>query len=127
MKKYNTEQRKEILNILKDKEEMLSAKEIQILLNKNNSNVGLTTIYRYLNTLENENKLKKHIENNEAKYLFLKDDKTEKIYIKCENCGKLIYFDCNEMNIVKKHLMNHHNVTWDFTKSSLIGKCVDCK
>ena len=126
MNKYNTKQKEEILNLLNQKDQLLSAKQIHHLINKDNSKTGLTTIYRYLNYLEKENKIKKYIENNEAKYLLIVHPETEEIYIKCDECNKLIYFDCNEIKQVKNHLQNHHNIIWDFAKSNMIGKCVEC-
>ena len=126
MKKYNTNQKKEILDLLNIENKLLSAKEIYQLLNKNNNNVGLTTIYRYLNYLEKENKIKKYTENNESKYMLITNNDPDEIYIKCDECGKLVYFDCNEIKEVKKHLKNHHNIIWDLNKSNMNGKCVDC-
>ena len=126
MKKYNTNQKRDILQLLSNENKLLSAKEIYELLNKKH-NVGLTTIYRYLNYLEKENKIKKYIENNEAKYLLIVNSDSEEIYVKCEECGKLVYFNCNEIKEVKNHLEDHHNIIWNFTKSNMVGKCVDCK
>ena len=53
--------------------------------------------------------------------------KEEDVYIKCTKCNKLMYFDCDEIKEVKKHLENHHNMVLDFNKSNMIGKCTDCK
>ena len=125
MRKYNTNQKREILQLLSNENKLLSVKEIYELLSKS-CNIGLTTIYRYLNYLEKENKIKKYIENNEAKYLLIVNSDLEKIYIKCQECGKLAYFDCDEIKEVKEHLKDHHNIVWDFTKSNIVGKCVDC-
>ena len=129
MNKYNTNQKKEILELLKKENTLLSVKEIYELLSKTNNknNVGLTTIYRYIKQLEKENKIKKYTENGEYKYLLIADIDSEDIYIKCGKCNKIIYFDCNEIKEINKHLQSDHSIILDFAKSSLIGKCVDCK
>ena len=57
MSKYVTQQRKDIIDLLSERNQLLSAKEIHSLINKKNKNIGLTTIYRYLNYLELENKI----------------------------------------------------------------------
>lgn len=129
MNKYNTQQRNKIIDILSTQEQLLSIKQIQEKINQNSIAVGLTTIYRYLNYLEQEKKVKKCIENGEAKYLLINDlnEQKEKMYIKCEKCNKLYFFDCDEMNEIKKHLANHHDMILDLTRSNMIGRCIECK
>ena len=52
MKKYNTEQRKKLLLFLiSNKNKFVSAEDIEKYVEKESINVGLTTIYRFLNSI----------------------------------------------------------------------------
>lgn len=118
--KYDTKQKHHIINCLKDINIALSVKEITQVLNDANLNVGTTTIYRCLNELENEKKLKKVVDNNEAKYVFLGDCFYEHIHMICKKCGGLSHIEIENIELIE-------DVELDLFESSLVGLCKNCK
>ena len=71
---YNTKQKDTILNYLKKNEDKcLTINEIYSALVKDN-NIGLTTIYRFLNKLEEDNIIKKYTDKKEATYQYINND-----------------------------------------------------
>ena len=126
MIKYNTKQKKEIMKVLIDSNEALTVKDILEELVKSGIKVGMTTVYRFLETLVEEKQIKKTIENNEAKYLLIEEDNLNGVYLKCEGCDELFFFECGQINKIKKHLEADHHITLDFVRSSILGTCPKC-
>ena len=56
---YKTEQRKDLLEFMENNtNEFVNADDIEKFLKKRNISIGLTTIYRYLNSLEKQGKVR---------------------------------------------------------------------
>ena len=55
--KYKTNNKQSIMNYIINYDNSFSAQELYNLMKNNNENIGLTTIYRYLDELVNKNKL----------------------------------------------------------------------
>lgn len=127
--KYKTNNKQSILNYILNYTSSFSAQELYFLMKDNNENIGLTTIYRYLDELVTKNKLKKfYNEKNVAVYEYLNDCNCENhFYLKCSNCDKTIHVDCNHINIFSKHIMEEHNFLIDKNKLFIAGLCGDCR
>ena len=91
---YNTKQKDEILDTIKKMNKAFLIKELYVKLNEK---VGLTTIYRFIDKMVENEELYKYIgEDNNTYYQYLeKCDCNNHFYLKCINCGKL----CNVKKI----------------------------
>jgi Fur family ferric uptake transcriptional regulator len=92
--------------------------------------IGQTTIYRHLERLSAEGKIRKFV---------LRDDKTtcyqyiderancrEHFHLKCEVCGGLFHVDCHLFNKVEKHLLRRHDFQINLFKTVFYGTCGKC-
>ena len=122
---YNTKQKDLILDCIKNHNEF-TVNDIYEELNKE---VGLTTIYRKVDELVNENKIKKYIgKDNVTYYQYLCDcDKDNHFYLKCEKCGTLEHVDCDCINELSEHISKNHNFELDKQNIVINGVCKNCK
>jgi Fur family ferric uptake transcriptional regulator len=122
---YNTKQKDLILDCIKNHNEF-TVNDIYEELNKE---VGLTTIYRKVDELVNENKIKKYIgKDNVTYYQYLCDcDKDNHFYLKCEKCGTLEHVDCDCINELSEHINKNHE--FEINKQNIVinGVCKNCK
>ena len=127
--KYKTNNKQSILNYIINYTGSFSAGDIYSLMIDNNENIGLTTIYRYLDELEKNNKLKKfYNEKNICVYQYLDDcDCENHFYLKCNSCGKVIHIDCSHINTFSKHIMKDHDFSIDKNNLFISGICNDCR
>ena len=103
---YKTKQKEEILNLIKSYKREFTAFE---LYNDLKQKAGLTTVYRHLNRLIKEERLKTYQKNNMNYYLYLdKVDSKNQYYLKCVKCHHLEKVDCAFYEELNKHLLNHH-------------------
>ena len=125
-KKYNTEQRKELLEYMIDNSNtFVSAEDIGKHLESNNMNIGLTTIYRFLNSLEEQGKLRVEYKNHTKFYQYISTECDTHYHLKCKECGKLIHFKCKELEELNSHISKEHNFKIDST-SVIYGLCHNC-
>lgn len=130
-KRYNTKQKEIILNFLKENNDKdLTIEEIVYSLKANNLNVGETTVYRYIEILVQEGKVKKYLFENKsrASYQYIENKKCdEHFHLKCTKCSKLIHLDCREFELIKNHILKEHNFEICNSKTILYGLCENCK
>ena len=96
---------------------------------QNGETVGRTTVYRCVEKLKNEGKLRKYIQNagESACYQYINDDHChEHFHLKCEKCGSLIHMNCDEMNSLVEHIKSHHGFSLNPLKTVIYGICEDC-
>ncbi len=127
--KYNTNNKQSILNYIINYNSCFSAQELYNLMKNNNVNIGLTTIYRYLDELVSNNKLKKFFsEKNIAYYQYLDEcDSQNHFYLKCNNCDKVIHIDCEHIDIFSKHIIEKHDFLIDKNNLFIAGICEECR
>lgn len=124
MAEYQTKQKDEILNLIKTYNREFTAFDIYKDLNKK---AGLTTVYRYLNKLMKEDRLKTYQKNNTSYYLYLENPLSKnEYYLKCVRCQHLEKVDCDFYEELDKHLLKHHY--FNALKGRLIieGICKNC-
>ena len=122
---YNTKQKDIILNyLINNKDKCLTINEIYNSLIKNSNNIGLTTIYRFLNKLENENVIKKYTDKKEATYQYIANEECKNhIHLKCLKCNRIIHLECNDAVKLSNHIKDEHNFYID---STIFGLCKEC-
>lgn len=118
--KYDTIQKQYIVDVLKNNNKPLTVKMILEFLKKKNIEVGQTTVYRCLNELLKDEKIKKVKDNNEAGYIYLADCHNKHIHMLCEGCGEVSHIDIENIQILG-------NFDVDLFKSNLLGTCKNCK
>ena len=127
--KYNTNNKLNIMNYINKYSGSFSAQELYNEMVNCGENIGLTTIYRYLDELVSKNKLvKTYNEKNVAVYQLLVECNHENhFYLKCESCEKIIHVDCECIETLSNHLMKHHNFLIDKNNLFISGLCNDCR
>lgn len=122
---YNTKQKADILLIIKKQNKEFTVKNIYNELNKK---VGLTTIYRFIDKLVQDNKLNKYItKDNITYYQYLNEcDMDNHFFLKCDKCGTLIHIDCDCINDLSNHIYNHHKFKLNKDNIIINGICEEC-
>ncbi|MCQ2548207.1 MAG: transcriptional repressor [Clostridia bacterium] len=129
---YKTDNKNRILEFLKSNEDRaLSVSDINEHLEKDGHKVNQTTIYRFLDKLEDQGKLIKFSasENGgKAKYQLAKldEDCHEHLHLQCKICGKVEHFDCSFMDEIQDHIMKDHGFTMNCMDSIIYGTCREC-
>ena len=122
---YNTKQKDLILDCIKNHNEFT----INDIYKELKEEVGLTTIYRKVDELVEENKIKKYIgKDNVTYYQYLCDcDKDNHFYLKCDKCGDLEHIDCDCINELSEHISKNHK--FEINKKIIVinGICKNCK
>jgi Fur family ferric uptake transcriptional regulator len=92
--------------------------------------VGQTTIYRHLEKLAAEGKIRKYTLRGDkgACYQYINNDRKcrEHFHLKCETCGGLIHADCGLLDKVRRHLLGSHHFQIDMLKTVFYGTCKKC-
>ncbi len=129
---YKTKQREQIEDCLKTLEgKHFTADELFEVLEKSGMGVGRTTVYRTLERLEGEGKIRKYSAESGQKacYQYLKDGECchEHFHLKCESCGKLIHVECESINDLCHHMKQDHKFAVNRLKTVLYGVCEECQ
>jgi len=125
--KYKTEQRKELLDyMIKNSKKFVKADEIEKHLKNNNINIGLTTIYRFLNSLEKQGKVRVELREHTKYYQYISEECNNHYHLQCKKCGKLIHLHCDEINQLKMHIAKEHDFEID-SMATIAGICAECK
>lgn len=126
-KSYKTEQREELLDYMKDNANIfVNAENIEKYLKSKNISVGLTTVYRFLNSLEKEGKVRVELREHTKYYQYILEECNHHFHLKCKKCGKLEHLDCDEIEELKHHISKEHKFEIDYN-SPIIGLCTKCQ
>ena len=132
--RYTTRQRAAVLACLKEHTgQYLGVQDVADAVKKLGVSVGLTTIYRNLDTLVEEGTVRKFVvdKNSAAVYEYLDDPHTEEFHVKCRACGTLFHLRCSEIErmaaALSGHLLEDHGVELDFQSSVIQGLCKVCR
>ena len=124
--KYKTKNRSKIIEFLKSKEnEHLTIQEIQNYL----PDIPQATLYRIIESLVNEGIVRKYFLSPNSSCCFQYADchiDHQHFHLVCEQCGKLIHLDCDEVDHLIEHLKADHNFTVDVSRVNLYGLCDKC-
>ena len=107
---YQTRQKALIRDQIEHQHKYFTAKEIMMGLDRQGEEVGLTTIYRVIETMLKAGQVKKIIDDGNPKYLLLSEcDSPGHCILQCKNCGKLEHADCQIMREFSQHLNADHH------------------
>ncbi|MBQ9181792.1 MAG: transcriptional repressor [Bacilli bacterium] len=122
---YKTKQKDVILDIIKNKKNEFTIKDIYVETEKS---IGLTTIYRLVDKLIKNGTLSKNIgEDNVTYYQYLEDCNCDNhFYLKCTKCGKLIHVDCDCIGDLYNHILSIHKFSLSKEHIIINGICNIC-
>lgn len=120
-----TKGRVEILNILKNSENSLSAEKIHQIYRCNDININLSTVYRTLELFE-EKELIEKITLNDGVFSYKLKGKTHRHHLECDICHKEVEVPCPMLQIQE---MVQNSTGFTLTDHDLVmkGICKDCR
>lgn len=129
---YKTKQQELLYSyICEMKGKHFTAEDVRVHFDNKNISIGIATIYRQLEKLVAEGKLQKYFidEHSAACFEYLGegcDHLEEHFHLKCEECGKLIHLECDELSLIKGHLQKDHGFVLNPLKTVFYGLCTEC-
>ena len=110
---YATANRKKILDFLKENHNRtLTVADIDVHLKACDSEVNITTIYRYLDKLEKEGTVIKYVaeKGSQATYQYVEQGHNceDHLHLQCVKCGKVIHLECHFMHEILEHVEKEH-------------------
>ena len=127
---YTTKQGEAILSyIISLNGEHITAGQIAEHFDEIGFPVGLATIYRRLDKLEESGIVRKYILDgiSGACYQYIIDeDSREYFHLKCEECGALMHLKCSLLDDVQHHVYEEHSFQINTMKTVFNGKCSRC-
>ena len=125
---YNTKQRQAVLRCLEQcPEEALTAGEIAETLRRNQCPIGLATVYRQLERLEQAGRIHRVDTGEGALYQFcIHGGNRECFLLHCERCGRVVHLDCSHLRQFCRHLETDHRFHVDPRRIILPGLCAAC-
>jgi Fur family ferric uptake transcriptional regulator len=128
---YNTQQGKLILDYLASTgDSHVTVHQILRHFEDEGADIGQTTIYRHLEKLAEDGKVRKYVlsEGKSACYQYINQEACrEHFHLKCEVCGGLIHLDCDFLNVIQRHVRENHDFEINMLKTVFYGKCEKCK
>lgn len=128
--KYNTKQQQAIRECLENnKDGYVTAVQIQKYLEERDIKVGLTTVYRKLESMESEGIVTKiNVENvTGACYQYVEGNNQPGFYIQCEKCGMVEKMSCGHLDELYHHVKEDHHFSVNTRRTVLYGCCQECE
>ncbi len=124
---YKTKQRQAILEyIQQQKNRYVTVNELAKAFKEKNIAIGLTTIYRHLEKLEANGIIRKYNISGSSAACYKAIEEGDRFLLKCETCGKLVRFSCEDLERLYTHFNQAHNFTINPYKTVFYGKCSRC-
>ncbi len=124
---YNTKQKNNILNFFKNNEaNLFFAKDINNIFKNNDNKIGLTTIYRLLDSLVKDNVITIFYGDFGKKYGYFPCNNTNHYHLICNACGKIEHIECDQFSKLSNHLNTNHNFLLNEKEIFLKGRCKKC-
>jgi len=93
--------------------------------------IAPSTVYRCMERLENEGLLRKYVidETSAACWQYIEEPAAcrHHFHLKCTCCGELIHADCDFLETLGEHILEHHGFAVDNLKTVLYGTCAACR
>lgn len=129
---YTTKQSEAVLTYLKtQKGNHVTAGQVVKHFEEIGVSIGRTTIYRQLEKLVQEGKVKKYVIDSVSGACFQYSDECENqdeyIHLKCENCGVVIHLNGENLPDVAQNIRNKYDFEINVNKTVFYGKCKNCR
>lgn len=129
-KNYQTKQKNVIHELLSTrKSEHLTAEQMLLTLEKNNTPVSKATLYRTLEQMvDNHELIKYSIDGSPSCYQYVECSiNHEHVHFKCEICGRLIHIENPKIASLDTELEKIYGIKINTKKTVLYGKCDECR
>ena len=125
---YMTKQQRAVLDCVRAAQGGCHAAALCESLHQKGEKIGLTTVYRQLERLEQQGLLHKIVTDEGARYQYCDahEHNGECFLLKCENCGRIQHVDCSHLGELYRHLMADHGFAINPRKTLFYGLCEDC-
>lgn len=131
---YKTKQMTELLTFLKSVQgSHITVNEICDYFESKGIAVGTTTVYRHLEKMVKEGVVAKYVVDGTSsacfEYIGNQDNEKNSVcyHCKCEKCGKLVHLQCNEVESLKQHMIEHHSFEMNPLRTVFYGVCSECR
>lgn len=128
---YSTRQKRELLRFLKEHSlENFSVDDVVFRLQGEGTQVGRTTVYRYLESLAEQGTVRKYQSaQGTTQYQHVDDESScaKHFHMMCKQCGALLHVDCNLMQSLSEHIAGEHGFLLDMKETVLVGVCGRCR
>ena len=131
MPEYNTKQREVLLKFFTDNaDEHFTAAEIELALAQKGEKLGKATGYRRLERLVEDGVVRRFV-SDDAKvscYQYAGGEACKNHYhLKCLRCGALLHVECDYLDEMSSHVLEHHGFMVDTHKITICGVCEKCR
>ena len=130
---YRTKQRDTLLAYLETvKGKHVTVNDISMHFKSRGETIGQTTIYRHLEKMVDEGLVSKYIidAGTPACFEYVAPEESCHhdmcFHCKCEKCGKLIHMQCEELEGIGQHLLEHHRFALNSKRTVFYGICDEC-
>ena len=125
---YHTKQKEQITQLITQKTQEFTIKDIFDELANSGENIGLTTVYRAVDKLWEEGYLSKSVgQSGTIYYRFLKQcENSGHCFLECKKCGQLTHADCRIISELGHHLIMMHHFVPDHKNIIIHGICEKC-
>ncbi|MCR4939735.1 MAG: transcriptional repressor [Treponemataceae bacterium] len=131
--KYKTKQRETLIAYLESMPGThITASDVCEYFKEKGQPIGLSTVYRQLESLVDEGIVNKYTidASSSACFEYMGGDSHKDaeacFHCKCEKCGKLIHMHCDELSEIGEHLFKEHNFKINSMRTVLYGICDEC-
>lgn len=130
---YQTKQMKELRDFLSSTEgRHVTVKDICRYFDEIGKPVGTATVYRNLEKMVEEGVVAKYSSDPSDSACFEYIGAGEKcchpscFHLKCQQCGKLIHIECEEIIRLQEHMRSAHGFELNPVRTVFYGTCRDC-
>lgn len=126
---YQTKQKAAIFSLLKEKNNThMTAEQMLSILKDEDTPVGKTTLYRFLDTLVESGEVNKYVIDNTSCYQYVGKDPNSQncFHLICDHCGKMINASKSDIKILDKTIEKSLNFKIDNNKTVIYGTCHEC-
>ena len=129
---YRTKQKQIVLDYFQANRGVhITAAQAGAQLHAQGENIAPSTVYRCMERLENEGVLRKYIidETSAACWQYVEEPGQchDHFHLKCTGCGALLHVDCDYLDTLADHILEHHGFEIDNLKTVFYGLCESCR
>ncbi|KXS49130.1 Fur family transcriptional regulator, ferric uptake regulator [Halanaerobium congolense] len=123
-----TKQREVILGtILGNKNWHFTAEDLFAAVKKKDQDIGMATIYRTLELMQNLKIINVHDFNEDSRIYELYSEESHHHHLICKKCGKLVEFSDQDIDYLESELEAKYDFKVTEHKLRFYGYCRDCK
>ena len=112
-------------------ERTVTISDISNYLKEMQCEVNITTIYRYMDKLINEQKVIKYVaeKGKQATFQYVDTGRhcTDHLHLKCIQCGSIVHLECEFMTSIAEHIKQEHAFEIQCKNSIIYGYCKACR